>query len=1276
MRSNLFPLFLSAFLLVSQAFADCPSTSGVPTWSSTYSNAPDQDIVVNGKVVLDSSPSVVYKSITISGTLIVKNVNLELKTEWIKIVDGGSLLVGGSDCPITNKVIFTFYGDASLGKTNVIGTELEEIGVTTAYGYKGLVLTTGGSISMWGYAEGPSWTRVASTVPSGSNTITLKEAVKWRANDVIIVTSTDFGEVLDRAKWNGTVYPTTGAAGTPDQTERRTIKSVSADGLTITLTVPLNYTHWGKDHQFAEVGLLSKRIVIQSNPEADLDGFGGHFMMRKGKRVELSGIEVTRMGQRGVLARYPVHFHNMRFVDDIKPFIKDSSIHDNFQRCLVVHESHGVTIKNNVAYNTTGHCYFLEDGGEHMNVFENNLGAYVRPIGPFGSSDALLPTDNRATVFWITNPANTFTNNVAVGGFHGFWFAMPEKPRNLGAKYWALNDTMQPRRLPLVLFDGNIAHSNRANGMHIDEMEDEDGNTEQSTFSPPRDKATFYRFTAYKNRGDGIWGKSSLEFVENVLQDNSRAFMTNGRTVLRDSIITGETDNIGNPYLVYNPKNQNSRTFPDRNGGNSTFLQGHSSYDNGGPQFSVRNHFSGFKSTPQRRAAALVPLFNGPFMLYPKNHFGHELTFDDDTNRIWINYGGADVSYGWNVLDADGSVTGIKGGAWIQSNETHFNRPGCEWRANWNAFVCPLFGEGYVQFTLSAPNGIPGASSSQSEGYEIVKTGSRTIRAVVRPLGADFFTGVKGQMQGATPSGGNFQYMHNVIARKSYSFDFYTNTGDASYTPNPLILNMAGSHSGDWIIVALPYPLGTTFKVNRGSTNYTLANSFESLNLTNYFYDSQTKHFYVIFQNTGNGQRPEDVFGFKIPSLFTPSITVEASCGALCQPSLEGVPPKFAVPKALQADTYAADLDPCQVPKTGSDLGKAFFFLHPKSFGGKTELHFKIFHDLAGNGNKISIGSGDARKEGDDIISQPIPIGNTASSGILYLSRDQYEKLASGKLFVRVRDSNGNQVLRGQILCSSTSCTKPPKSAASLYDVCKPPYSTVSLYSDGNFTANATRYAFNSNHTLDLAYTGSVLCGSYSMKIGVIGNMGVGMQWNKPDIGSLDSKWKSIEFFLKLDRAITNSFSFVLSARTSNNEGGYVTVNNDLETDNFVIANDVWTRVRVSLARLSINSATTGKLKSVYVQYSSATYSTDIIIDEWRLTDQEVAPITELSDVQIPPYGPVCVNDTNDVATNGSDGENGTNGGNGRTLVNLAGDASTLSSSLWLLLVAILYFSA
>ena len=193
------------------------------------------------------------------------------------------------------------------------------------------------------------------------------------------------------------------------------------------------------------------------------------------------------MGQHLTLARYPIHWH---LVGDAKgQYIKNASIHDTYNRCVTVHGTNDLRVENNVTYNTVGHCFFLEDGIEHGNEFVRNLAIQTKchtskPCAPtnlapngensftnenraayraasFSGKDTLLPSDNTVACFWITNPDNTFIDNVAAGSdANGFWLSMPEHPQGRVPGHGASAKTIWPRRTKLREFRGNTAHSN------------------------------------------------------------------------------------------------------------------------------------------------------------------------------------------------------------------------------------------------------------------------------------------------------------------------------------------------------------------------------------------------------------------------------------------------------------------------------------------------------------------------------------------------------------------------------------------------------------------------------------------------------------------------------------------------------------------------------------------------------------------------------------------------------------------------------------------------
>ena len=74
--------------------------------------------------------------------------------------------------------------------------------------------------------------------------------------------------------------------------------------------------------------------------------------------------------------------------------------------------------------------------------------------------DTLLPSDNTVAAYWITNPDNTFIDNVAAGSDeNGFWLSLPEHPQGK-FEGTEISKTIWPRRTRLREFRGNVAHSN------------------------------------------------------------------------------------------------------------------------------------------------------------------------------------------------------------------------------------------------------------------------------------------------------------------------------------------------------------------------------------------------------------------------------------------------------------------------------------------------------------------------------------------------------------------------------------------------------------------------------------------------------------------------------------------------------------------------------------------------------------------------------------------------------------------------------------------------
>src|SRR6204780_5397274 len=486
------------------------------TWPDKKVPAKD-DLVTIGRdmdVVLDVTPPALH-GLTINGKLsFADNKDLELTTEWIMV--HGELEIGTEAKPHTHQATITLTDnvkDEDFGGLG--GNDRSDRGI----------MLMGGTLNLHGDRTN-SWTKLSSTANAGATSIQVLNAAGWRVGDEIVLASTDFD---------------------PRQAERRDISAVS--GNTITLDKKLDYMHFGKItfdvDERGEVGLLTRNIKLQASADAEQSFYGGHVMAMVGSKMFVEGVELNRMGQNMTLARYPIHWH---LVGDAQgQYIKNASLHDTYNRCVTVHGTNFLRVENNVTYNTVGHCFFLEDGIEHGNEFIKNLAIQTKchptlecvptNLAANGERDSkyanrqayremsfhgntLLPSDNTVAAFWITNPDNSFIDNVAAGSDeNGFWLSLPEHPQGK-FKDSAVSNTIWPRRTPLRAFRGNVAHSN-FDGFMFDRniYEDNTFGLAPIPFLPlanPADldsegvETHFESLTSYKNRNGGLWRRGDL----------------------------------------------------------------------------------------------------------------------------------------------------------------------------------------------------------------------------------------------------------------------------------------------------------------------------------------------------------------------------------------------------------------------------------------------------------------------------------------------------------------------------------------------------------------------------------------------------------------------------------------------------------------------------------------------------------------------------------------------------------------------------------------------
>ena len=564
-----------------------------------------------------------------------------------------------------------------------------------------------------------TWTKLSSTADAGATSIQVLNAAGWRVGDEIVLASTDFD---------------------PRQAERRTIAAIS--GNTITLDKKLDYMHFGKItfdvDERGEVGLLTRNIKIQASADAEQSFFGGHIMAMAGEQDVCRGRRAQSHGPE----------HDSRPLSD--PLAsgrrrarastsRTPRIHDTYNRCVTVHGTNFLRVENNVTYNTVGHCFFLEDGIEHGNEFIKNLAiqtkchptmdcvptnlaangerAQLRESSGLQESElprrnTLLPSDNTVASYWITNPDNSFIDNVAAGSDeNGFWLSLPEHPQG-AFKDSEVSKTIWPRRTPLRAFRGNVAHSN-FDGFMFDRNIYEDNTFGLATipFLPlanPADldsevvETHFESLTSYKNRNGGLWSRGDLfVFSDLKLADNAIGMTPSAgdlgssrfKTRLVDSLVVGETDNSGNPTTpeeVAYGRSLPKTLIPDFP------IRGYEYYDYRDDV--VNTTFVNFQDNDRRKTGALSWLLfassgvstgstisgakfvNAKPVYFPKI----DSRFDND-NRGGVGYRTL------SIHDLDGSVTGIPDSHIMLhdgENDSVVTDDTCKIQPTWNASVC------------------------------------------------------------------------------------------------------------------------------------------------------------------------------------------------------------------------------------------------------------------------------------------------------------------------------------------------------------------------------------------------------------------------------------------------------------------------------------------------------------------------------------------------------------------------------------------------------------
>ena len=348
-------------------------------------------------------------------------LSLLKKSTLINVVlcNSGGLWIGCPEKPVEGDVTIKFVGsyedvETNQNPKNGFTVNWKDYGFSGGlekwgnYFGKGLITAPCSTLEIHGKQK-QSWTQLSADAAKGSTSIQVIEApTGWKKGDAIFIASEQGNEPLR-------------------------IKGIS--GNAIYLESGLKNAHNGRytdggTSLNAAVGLMTRNIKFTSDGDLSKcetafdkeNCFGGHTLYLQHSTVHIEGAEFSGMGQGGVMARYPLHWHLAG--DATGDYIKNNSIHDNFQRCLTIHGTANTVVESNACYNTFGHAFYLEDGIETGNVLKTNLMVKNKATGGKGT---VCSDDNNPAAFWITNPNNSFIGNHSVneGVGNAYWLTFP-----------------------------------------------------------------------------------------------------------------------------------------------------------------------------------------------------------------------------------------------------------------------------------------------------------------------------------------------------------------------------------------------------------------------------------------------------------------------------------------------------------------------------------------------------------------------------------------------------------------------------------------------------------------------------------------------------------------------------------------------------------------------------------------------------------------------------------------------------------------------------------
>lgn len=372
-------------------------------------------VLAGHTITYDASGAAAVKTVAVQGALSFRtDINTQLVVVNLVVLPGGYLGIGTAANPVAAGVV-----------AQVVFAD-QPVDTTADPGQYGNGLIALGKVTVRGAAKAP-FINLAVEPHAGDTTLHLSQpAAGWLAGDQLFLPDS---RQLDRY----------GGGDLSPHWEYLTVASVSADGLTVTLTAALQYDHpgardaAGQLRYLPDVANLTRNVLIKS---ANPSGTRGYCLLTYRADVDMEnaaflGLGRTTSASSSTDDRYPVTFRHVMgsypttgnyqytFLGNVVTCPLDPM---PYWWGIAISDSHYGLIKDNVVVNWYGAGIACDGGAESYNVLDHN---FVARVGGTGVREDLGAC---GVAFWVGAPLNYYLNNVATCvcalGTYSYGYAM------------------------------------------------------------------------------------------------------------------------------------------------------------------------------------------------------------------------------------------------------------------------------------------------------------------------------------------------------------------------------------------------------------------------------------------------------------------------------------------------------------------------------------------------------------------------------------------------------------------------------------------------------------------------------------------------------------------------------------------------------------------------------------------------------------------------------------------------------------------------------------